>query len=64
MVLLHKLKNKLTRLPNGTTLLEGTTQYENDIKPEFYWQVWSDFIIHKIHERVLEHIKKTCEKHK
>jgi len=48
---------KLTQLPNGHTLLEGTTWYINKIKPGFYWTLWSDYIVHKIHKRVLEHIK-------
>ena len=48
---------KLTRLPNGHTLLVGTTWYINKIKPAFYWTIWSDYIVHKIHRRVLEHIK-------
>ena len=53
---------KLTVLPNGKTLLEGTTWYYHNIKPAFYWQLWSDHIIHKIHERVLTHIKANSEK--
>jgi len=53
---------KLTPLPNGHTLLEGTTWYYNKIKPTFYWTLWSDFIVHKIHERVLRHIKVESEK--
>lgn len=53
---------KLTKLPNGNTLLEGTTWYYHDIKPEFYWQLWSEYIIHKIHYRVLNHIKENSEK--
>jgi hypothetical protein len=53
---------KLTRLPNGHTLLEGTTWYYHDIKPAFYWKIWSDYIVHKIHNRVLEHIKTNSEK--
>ena len=53
---------KLTELENGKTLLEGTTWYYHNIKPAFYWQIWSDFIIHKIHGRVLIHIKKNSEK--
>ena len=53
---------KLTELENGKTLLEGTTWYYHNIKPAFYWQIWSDFIIHKIHDRVLIHIKKNSEK--
>lgn len=52
---------KLTRLPNGKTLLEGTTWYYHNIKPAVYWQLWSDYIIHKIHNRVLGHIKKNSE---
>ena len=53
---------KLTELENGKTLLEGTTWYYHNIKPTFYWQMWSDLIIHKIHDRVLIHIKKNSEK--
>lgn len=52
---------KLTALPNGKTLLEGTTWYTHRIQPEFYWQLWSEYIVHKIHNRVLEHIKVTSE---
>lgn len=52
---------KLTKLPNGNTLLEGTTWYYHKIRPEFYWRTWSNYIVHKIHNRVLEHIKKYAE---
>jgi hypothetical protein len=52
---------KLTRLPNGHTLLEGTTWYINKIRPGFYWAIWSDYIVHKIHKRVLTHIKEQTE---
>ncbi|HEY4612465.1 MAG TPA: hypothetical protein VII11_05740 [Bacteroidota bacterium] len=52
---------RLVKLPNGNTLLEGTTWYENRIKPDFYWNLWSDEIIHRIHRRVLEHIKQQAE---
>ena len=52
---------KLRALSNGNTLLEGTTWYYHNIKPAFYWQLWSDYIIHKIHHRVLVHIKTNAE---
>jgi len=52
---------KLTALPNGHTLLAGTTWYVNNIKPNIYWTIWSDYIVHKIHQRVLEHIKTQAE---
>jgi hypothetical protein len=53
---------KLTQLPNGHTLLEGTTWYTNRIKPGLYWTIWSDYIVHTIHKRVLEHIKMFAER--
>lgn len=53
---------KLRKLKNGNTKLIGTTWYYNDIKPNFYWDIWSNNIIHKIHYRVLNHIKLTSEK--
>ncbi|MGV3548032.1 MAG: hypothetical protein ACO1N4_13280 [Pedobacter sp.] len=52
---------KLTKLPNGNTLLEGTTWYYHNIKPAAYWNGWSNYIVHKIHERVLNHIKQNAE---
>jgi hypothetical protein len=40
----------------GRTRLEGSTWYEQRLRPEGYWVVFSDYIISKIHERVLDHI--------
>lgn len=51
----------LTALPGGRTRLEGNTWYEIEMAPEGYWQVWSDLMIHRIHNRVLEHIKLEVE---
>ena len=51
----------LTRLPNGHTLLEGTTWYQHGLWPAEYWRWWSDAIIHRIHLRVLNHIGKLSE---
>ena len=53
---------RLTELPGGRTRLEGTTWYENKFWPGPYWQVWSDYFIHRIHMRVLEHIKTLAER--
>ncbi len=52
---------KLIALPNGKIRLEGTTWYYHNIKPAIYWRLWSNYIIHKIHERVLNHIKVNAE---
>ena len=52
---------ELKALPDGTTLLEGTTWYENRFWPAPYWHLWSNYIIHQIHTRVLLHIKVLAE---
>jgi len=51
----------LTRLANNHTLLEGTTWYQHGLWPAEYWRWWSDAIIHRIHMRVLTHIKTLSE---
>jgi hypothetical protein len=43
------------------TVLEGTTWYTQSLAPSFYWGRVSDAIIHRIHLRVLEHIKTAAE---
>ncbi|HEY6806575.1 MAG TPA: DUF805 domain-containing protein [Pyrinomonadaceae bacterium] len=52
---------ELKELPGGKTLLEGTTWYQNRYWPGVYWHLWSDAIIHRIHQRVLNHIKTLSE---
>ena len=37
------------------------TCYQIEIAPEAYWQILSDALIHRIHERVFEHIKREVE---
>ena len=51
----------LTPLPNGGTRLEGTTWYKHGLWPGSYWRLWSDAIIHRIHLRVLNHIRNEVE---
>ena len=51
----------LTRLPGGKTLLRGSTLYQHGLWPAAYWRLWSDPIIHRIHDRVLRHIKALAE---
>lgn len=47
----------LTPLPGGRTRLEGSTWYQHHMWPADYWRLWSDYIIHRIHRRVLEHVR-------
>jgi hypothetical protein len=51
----------LTALPGGRTRLEGATWYQHTMWPAAYWHLWSDYIIHRIHLRVLEHIRTQAE---
>jgi hypothetical protein len=48
-------------LGGGRTRLEGSTWYEIEMAPEGYWQIFSDALIHRIHLRVLQHIKAEVE---
>lgn len=52
---------ELRPLPGGRTLLVGTTWYRHDLAPTFYWRLWSDALIHRIHLRVLRHIARLAE---
>jgi hypothetical protein len=52
---------RLTSLPGNRTLLEGTTWYQHGLQPAQYWRLWSDAIIHRIHLRVLNHIRRLSE---
>ena len=53
---------RLSPLPNGGTRLEGTTWYHHGLWPAQYWRMWSDEIIHRIHMRVLRHIRDEVER--
>jgi hypothetical protein len=52
---------RLTPLAGGRTRLEGTTWYRHHMWPAGYWQLWSDAVVHRIHLRVLLHIKRLAE---
>jgi Polyketide cyclase / dehydrase and lipid transport len=51
----------LKELANHHTLLEGTSWYQHGLWPAEYWRWWSDAIIHRIHKRVLNHIRTLAE---
>lgn len=57
----HEGEFRLESLPDGRTRLVGTTWYSNRMWPAPYWHLWSDYIIHRIHGRVLDHIKELAE---
>lgn len=52
---------RLVALPDGRTRLAGSTWYTVAMAPEGYWQVFADGIIHRIHLRVLRHVRSLAE---
>jgi uncharacterized membrane protein YhaH (DUF805 family) len=52
---------RLVELEDGRTRLEGSTWYELKIYPHAYWTLWTDWLVHRIHDRVLRHIKRNAE---
>ena len=54
---------RLIGLADGRTRLEGRTWYQLRIHPLSYWTIWTDRIVHRIHLRVLQHIKELSEAH-
>jgi len=57
----HQGQFLLKALPGGRTRVEGTTWYSHSMWPETYWHWWSDYIIHRVHMRVLGHIRTEAE---
>lgn len=53
---------RLIELPGGRTRLEGSTWYEIGMFPQSYWTLWSHDLIHRIHLRVLNHVKRNAER--
>ncbi len=52
---------RLIPLPGNRTRLEGRTWYTFEMFPQGYWTLWSAMSIHRIHLRVLNHIKHLSE---
>jgi hypothetical protein len=51
----------LTTNPDGSTQLDGISWYRNRMWPSPYWRLWSDWILHRVHTRVFEHIRSLSE---
>lgn len=52
---------RIVPLENGHTRLEGSTWYTLALAPEAYFRMWSDAAIHRIHLRVLDHVRRLSE---
>jgi uncharacterized membrane protein YhaH (DUF805 family) len=52
---------RLVSLPDGRTRLEGSTWYTLEIYPQVYWRPIAEWLLTKIHTRVLEQVKRESE---
>ena len=55
---------RLTRLAGNRTRLEGSTWYDIEMYPQFYWRLWADATVHAVHQRVFNHIKQQSEQYR
>lgn len=55
---------RLEPLANGGTRLLATTWYQHHMWPAVYWRAWSDYIIHRVHDRVLANIRERATTYK
>jgi uncharacterized membrane protein YhaH (DUF805 family) len=53
---------ELVEMPGNSTRLIGRTWYSLDIGPRAYWTIWSDWLVRRIHQRVMRHIKRLAER--
>ncbi|MFW5920362.1 MAG: DUF805 domain-containing protein [Polyangiales bacterium] len=51
----------LEPVPGERTRVTGETHYELDIAPSPYWRLWADHLVHRIHLRVLRHVRNQAE---
>jgi hypothetical protein len=52
---------RLVSLADGRTRLEGSTWYTLQIYPQVYWRPMAEWLLTKIHTRVLEQVKRESE---
>jgi hypothetical protein len=52
---------ELDALPNRRTRLVGRSWYRTRITPEVYWGAWCDYIVHRVHHRVFDHVARLSE---
>ena len=45
----------------GRTRVESTIWYQHGLYPAAYWRLWTDATVHRIHSRVLAHIRNLSE---
>lgn len=57
----EKAEFTLISNPDGGTTLQGKSWYRNSMWPGLYWRLWSDKILHDVHNSVFKHVKALSE---
>lgn len=52
---------ELIPIGDDSTRLIGTSWYNLDLRPVFYWSLWTDYFMKKVQHQVLEYIRQTAE---
>lgn len=52
----------LRPMPGNRTELKGITVYQHEIWPVQYWKLWTDFILDRMHLKVLHVVKQNTER--
>jgi uncharacterized membrane protein YhaH (DUF805 family) len=52
---------ELVALDGGRTKLVGRSWYETTLHPTMYWEAYSEYVIHAIHLRVMQNVKRRAE---
>jgi hypothetical protein len=52
---------RLEPLPGGRTRVVGTSWYQHGLYPATYWRLWSDWVVHQVHRRVLNSVRRISE---
>ena len=52
---------RLTPLPDGSTLMTGSSTYDLEMYPAPYWRLWTDTIVEQVHLRMMSEMKRQAE---
>jgi hypothetical protein len=53
---------RIEKINEQQSTLIASTSYTYDIAPLFYWRLWTNYLLNKVHHQVLETIKTNAEK--
>jgi len=52
---------EFVELPGGRTLVRGQTEYSHRLGPAWYWDMWTDAVVHEVHGAVFSEMRRRAE---